>query len=901
MKVDDQIMISNTAICKNIDNFSLGDRGFLSQNILDKLRTFVEQIAVKIAKKEEYSYKIYQTEAKHIISSIYKYKFLYQFHRSLQISKSHYIQSEQNSERLMLKYFEYLLKTKKLFKNEYNLDILQNIDKFPIKSDPILKVYYQKIAEKIESKKEIKINNKFNNNYYIWKIKTFPVDDEIYYEVTFSLATENNSKFDRVIAFTKIEILHNYSVKFKIIDDEIEVFDKKMPILIIKDYEVSIRPCEFSNLAKIFDEQVKISRNIEYKELMDFLTKKRFNLVEIIDFSDEKYRDFKEFVFKKARTNYIVNVLDKSRNIIINNKPGKNILRYLLYNLNNKIIKNQYGIESWINVDKNSKLSNLKLKFGCIPFDKMPFCSSPLGHNPKNYDLLDCINFSNREYEFFARHINNNTENNGKLYTEIKEINDFENISTLINKFNSMLYSSEKQQGRKLEIYKDYIYRKSTEGEIIDIVKIIKELGVLGFEGYSEIVKNWINKYPEIIDDIKKKEILRTMFEKSKVALVYGSAGTGKTMLIEHVSKLFENQNKLFLANTNPAVNNLKSRVNLKNSDFFTITKYLNIRNKEKYNILVIDECSTVNNSDILSVLKESKFDLLILVGDIYQIESINFGNWFSIIKNFVLETSIFELEVPYRTNNNNLIKLWNKVRNIEDDILENILPYSETLNDSIFDISDNDEIILCLNYDGLYGINNINRFLQRNNINEPIQWGTHIYKIGDPILFNETNRFSSLIYNNLKGKIINIEVLEDKIYFSIEVDKTIEENDVFLTELKLLEESDNGKSKIKFYVNKLENTDEDDNYSKHIVPFQVAYAVSIHKSQGLEYNSVKIIISDEIEEMLTHNIFYTAITRARKELKIYWSPETSKKVLENLEPRINKKDAYLLKNKFNL
>ena len=55
-----------------------------------------------------------------------------------------------------------------------------------------------------------------------------------------------------------------------------------------------------------------------------------------------------------------------------------------------------------------------------------------------------------------------------------------------------------------------------------------------------------------------------------------------------------------------------------------------------------------------------------------------------------------------------------------------------------------------------------------------------------------------------------------------------------------------------------------------HIMPFQIAYAVSIHKSQGLEYDSVKIVIADDSENKITHDIFYTAITRARQKLMIY-------------------------------
>jgi hypothetical protein len=62
----------------------------------------------------------------------------------------------------------------------------------------------------------------------------------------------------------------------------------------------------------------------------------------------------------------------------------------------------------------------------------------------------------------------------------------------------------------------------------------------------------------------------------------------------------------------------------------------------------------------------------------------------------------------------------------MDDTILELIArqEYSVTLDASIFDAADDGGIILCLNYDGLYGINNINRFLQERNTNQPVTWG---------------------------------------------------------------------------------------------------------------------------------------------------------------------------------
>lgn len=62
-----------------------------------------------------------------------------------------------------------------------------------------------------------------------------------------------------------------------------------------------------------------------------------------------------------------------------------------------------------------------------------------------------------------------------------------------------------------------------------------------------------------------------------------------------------------------------------------------------------------------------------------------------------------------------------------------------------------------------------------------------------------------------------------------------------------------------------------------------------------------KIVITSEVEELITHNIFYTAITRAKEKLKIYWTPETEKKILEGLQLKNYRKDAALLSSLYSL
>lgn len=49
-----------------------------------------------------------------------------------------------------------------------------------------------------------------------------------------------------------------------------------------------------------------------------------------------------------------------------------------------------------------------------------------------------------------------------------------------------------------------------------------------------------------------------------------------------------------------------------------------------------------------------------------------------------------------------------------------------------------------------------------------------------------------------------------------------------------------------------------------------------------------------KLNEMITHNIFYTAITRARSNLKIYWSPESQQRVINRFEKMDAKNDAII-------
>lgn len=454
-KIDYYILNINKVICGNIDKFDVTERGLLSQNILSQLRNFVEHVSLKVYSNGRDIDITYENIEKAIlyVKSIGKLKFLSRFHKLLQITASHYTLDEENSERLMLKYYEYLVRIKIFLKSSFNIDVLENLNFFPIKTDLSLKEYYDRIAEKIKQPASLRKKSTYDDRYYIQKIKPFFIGFEVYYEVTFTRANDNTSKFDRIIAFTELEISHNYAVKLTISNDSINILDKKMPIQIIDSWEVSIRPCELNNFANIFGKHPKIGGTKEYYELMRYLTSTGINLVELIDFSDRKFNYIIEEIADNTKTSHLFEILIKCREITKNQRRGHNIVRYLLYRLNNKIIKKQYKHEPC------AILSDLNLDFGCAPFDEMPFNTSLKNHNPKLSDLFDCIDTTNREHEIFARFIKNNTEQKGQLYTPKRDIMNFENIDNLIKIWNNSLYW--KHTSRKLENFKDHIFIKA--------------------------------------------------------------------------------------------------------------------------------------------------------------------------------------------------------------------------------------------------------------------------------------------------------------------------------------------------------------------------------------------------------------------------------------------------------
>lgn len=274
----------------------------MAQDIVTDLRHFVEHIMLKIYANNEDIEDNYENLCKGIkyVESKGQYKNIARLHNLLQMVVSHYKPNEENSERLMLKYYNYLYEIRKFLWDKYNFMVLKNLEKFPLNLDPKLKEYYEKIAEEIE-KFEIVENCAKGSRFYILKVKPLFVRGERYFEVTFCEAADKNTKTDRFIAFTKIQIMSNYASRLLIVPSDIEIINKKMPINVIIGWEVAIRDCEFRNFCGIITGVKNDVGHSETRILCQFMTRNQINLVDIVCMPKEEYALLEQSIRERAQ------------------------------------------------------------------------------------------------------------------------------------------------------------------------------------------------------------------------------------------------------------------------------------------------------------------------------------------------------------------------------------------------------------------------------------------------------------------------------------------------------------------------------------------------------------------------------------------------------------------------
>ena len=399
----------------------------------------------------------------------------------------------------------------------------------------------------------------------------------------------------------------------------------------------------------------------------------------------------------------------------------------------------------------------------------------------------------------------------------------------------------------------------------------------------SDKIDTYISEYEKINsitfnDDQKeavKGAILNNFF------IITGGPGTGKTTIIKAIVMILKDILDLnhddiaLLAPTGRASKRMAESVGApaytihkflkwnKETESFLIDEY----NKSQEKIVIVDESSMIDIFLFSSLLKGLKLNVkLILVGDANQLPSIGPGD----LLNDLLHISTIKkkyLNTIYRVKEGSYITyLANDIKNrkhfdkfptnysdfkfIESDD-DNIKKYlKEIVNKAVEKgISSENFQVLAPMYKGFNGIDSLNSMMAEifNPNAEKFIIGDKYYRINDKVI-QLVNDVDNNVYNGDIGYIKDIYYIDKKLVVEIDYSGNIVE-----------------------YKN--------GEFDK----FNLAYAVSIHKSQGSEYANVVIILASSFNRMFYNKLIYTAVTRAKSSLIILGSIDSlNKSVLTN-------------------
>lgn len=351
--------------------------------------------------------------------------------------------------------------------------------------------------------------------------------------------------------------------------------------------------------------------------------------------------------------------------------------------------------------------------------------------------------------------------------------------------------------------------------------------------------------------------------------IITGGPGTGKTTIMKGVTELYRTVNKLsyeqlqekiaLLAPTGRAAKRMSESTLLRASTIHRFLKWqketnkfqVNEYNKSRVEFVIIDEASMIDTYLMASLLKGISANCkILLVGDDHQLPSVGPGQ---VLHDLIESNSLQKVELTelYRQGkDSNILTLAYDIRqgevneevfNVGDDltfikatpdqVVDNVLEITDTYQD----LSYKEFQILCPMYKTIAGIDEINRHVQ-NKVNpktknkKELQYGDVIFREDDKVL-QLTNMPDENVYNGDIGIIKEIKTAPKK-EIIIDFDGNI----------------------VKYTPSNFNN-------------FRLAYAISIHKAQGSEFDVVIIPIVRNFNKMLYRKLIYTGITRSKKKL----------------------------------
>jgi len=410
----------------------------------------------------------------------------------------------------------------------------------------------------------------------------------------------------------------------------------------------------------------------------------------------------------------------------------------------------------------------------------------------------------------------------------------------------------------------------------------------------NDLITHFEEKNKISFHDEQKNAIITAL--NNGVTVITGGPGTGKTTIVKCIIELLKQQKQryILMAPTGRASKRLSDSTQ---EDAKTIHRALEVTqgqsaNKFFYNennplktdAVIIDEMSMVDVALMSSLCKALPRQCrLILVGDKDQLPSVGAGNVLDdIIKSQIIPVCV--LSKIFRQNDNSLIitnaHLINngKMPIIDNHSLDFFFEEKESLDDikkSVVDLvttrlpnftkEDPSQIqVLAPLKAGVCGITNLNKVLQ-SYLNPPSvkklehMVGDTIFREGDKVMQTANN------YNLVWTKMNNFIEEQGEGVFNGDIGYIIKID------------YQNGETIVEFEDGRICT------YPRtEISQLSLAYAITIHKSQGSEFNTVVIPIIAGAPMILTRNLIYTAVTRAKKMVVLVGEKKNLKKMVSN-------------------
>ena len=382
-------------------------------------------------------------------------------------------------------------------------------------------------------------------------------------------------------------------------------------------------------------------------------------------------------------------------------------------------------------------------------------------------------------------------------------------------------------------------------------------------DNLSDLEKFFNIKYNEV-----QLEAIKKAIEKDFL-IITGGPGTGKTTIIKAILELYRLINKLsyeklnekiaLLAPTGRAAKRMSEQAMFPASTIHRFLKWqkeqnrfqINEYNKSNVEFVIIDEASMIDTYLMNSLLKGLSANCkIIIVGDDHQLPSVGPGDVLhDLIESNMLE--VVKLRDEYRQDEgSNIITLAYDIRN-------------KTINENIFNIKEDLTFIKCLDGDVITNIIDIYNTYKDLDYHE-LQILVPMYKGLNGIdIINEKiqDLFNKKSSNKKEIKVGEVTFREgDKV---IQLTNMPDEN-VYNGDIGIIHEIINSKKKeihIEYDSNIVKYTPSNFNN------FRLAYSISIHKSQGSEFDVVIIPIVKGYNKMLYQKLIYTAVTRCKSKL----------------------------------